>query len=86
MYRVSRRQQVFPNESAAMSRLTTGFLSILLVSTLAIQPLGAQIQVGATAPNFIKNDVLPPGVIGAPISLHDYTDKDAVVLFILGYG
>lgn len=62
------------------------FLSLLILTAALFAPEApAQIQIGATAPNFTKNEVTSGG-IGGLISLEDYADKDVVVLFILGYG
>ena len=69
-----------------MRKTTLLLLSALSVAAFFARPTEAQISVGATAPNFTKQELTTSGPAGAFISLYDYTDKDAVVLFILGYG
>jgi hypothetical protein len=60
-------------------------LPLLLIAAFGVQPGEAQLNVGETAPDFTKQEITSGGP-GGFISLYDYTDKDAVILFLLGYG
>ena len=68
-----------------MRKIAAMLFILVMIAASSTHPVEAQIQVGATAPNFTKQETTPGGP-GANVSLEDYSDKDVVVLFILGYG